>query len=237
MSDHGEGEGCPWAGFDWTRERYEDMIRRVVPGYREQEPLIVEVLREAAPGGGGGPFRILELGAGTGTLSRLVLETFPGAELIAMDVSPVMLGECAGVLAPFGTRARLMEADFATADLGSGYHAVVSRLAIHHLSDGEKRSLFGRVAEALQPGGVFVSSDLIAGETEAETEAMLAEWREHMVSQGDDPAEWTQWLVGEADLPSPARSQVEWLLQAGFDEARTIWRRANFAILRAVKAG
>lgn len=96
MKDHDQGEGCTWIGFDWTRERYEDLIRRVVPGYQAQEPLIVEALREAAPGEGGGPFRILELGAGTGALSYLVLETFPGAELTAMDVSPVMLGECAG---------------------------------------------------------------------------------------------------------------------------------------------
>ncbi len=237
MKDEGPGDGPAWVGFDWTSDRYEDLIRRVVPGYREQESLIAGVLREVMPPRGEGPFRILELGAGTGTLSHLLLETFPDGELTALDVSPVMVEACAGALAPFGSRALVLQADLATAALGSGYHAVVSRLAIHHLEDGEKRSLFGRVAEALLPGGVFVSSDLIAGETEAETEAMLAEWRECMRAQGDDPAEWVQWLAGGDDLPSPARRQIGWLLETGFHDAKVIWHRANFATLRAVKAG
>jgi tRNA (cmo5U34)-methyltransferase len=229
--------GPAWAGFDWTPERYEDLIRRIMPGYGEQEALITEVLREAEPSDGRGPFRILELGAGTGTLSRYLLETFPAGHLTALDISPLMVETCAQVLAPFGSRARVLQSDFAGSELGSGYHAVVSRLAIHHLEDGVKRALFGRVAKALLPGGIFVNSDLIVGETEAETEAMLAEWRDCMRAQGEDPAELAQWLVGEDDLPSPTRALIGWLLEAGFRDARVIWQRADFATLLAVKAG
>jgi tRNA (cmo5U34)-methyltransferase len=225
-----------WAGFDWTSERYEDLIRRIVPGYGEQEVLITGVLREAEPSDGQGPFHILELGAGTGVLSRYILDTFPAGHLTALDISPLMVETCAQVLAPFGSRARVLQTDFAGAELGSGYHAVVSRLAIHHVEDGQKRALFRRVAEALLPGGVFVNSDLIVGETEAETEAMLAEWRDCMRAQGDDPAELAQWLVGEDDAPSPTPGLIEWLLEAGFLDAQVIWQRANFATLLAVKA-
>ena len=217
-------------------ERYEDLVRRVVPDYGEQELLMAGLLGEAMPPTGSGRFRILELGAGTGTLSRFLLETFPRAELTALDVLPVMLDACAKALAPFANRADLRRADFGTAELGSGYHAAVSRLAIHHLRDEDKRSLFERLAEALLPGGVFAMSDLIAGPTEADTEAMLGEWRRYMLARGDDPAEWARWLVGEDDLPSPAQRQVEWLLEAGFADAHIVWQRANFAILRAAKA-
>jgi tRNA (cmo5U34)-methyltransferase len=207
-----------------------------MPGYGEQEALITGVLRQAEPPSGRGPFRILELGAGTGTLSRYLLESFPKGHLTALDISPLMVETCVQVLAPFGSRALVLQTDLADAELGSGYHAVVSRLAIHHLEDGAKRALFGRVIKALLPGGVFVNSDLIAGETEAETEAMLAEWRDCMRAQGDDPVELAQWLVGGDDVPSPTSGLIEWLLEAGFSDARVIWRRANFATLRAVKA-
>lgn len=236
MNDFSPEKGPAWAGFDWTPERYEDLIRRIMPGYGEQEVLIMGVLREAEPPDGQGPFRILELGAGTGTLSRYLLETFPAAHLTALDISPVMVETCAQVLAPFGNRALVLQADLAGAELGSGYHAVVSRLAIHHLEDGGKRALFSRVADALLPGGVFVDSDLIVGETEAETIAMLDEWRDCMRAQGDDPAELAQWLVGEDDVPSPTPRLIEWLLEAGFLDAQVIWQRADFATLRAVKA-
>jgi tRNA (cmo5U34)-methyltransferase len=236
VNDVSPEKGPAWAGFDWTPERYEDLIGRIMPGYGEQEALITGVLREAEPPNGQGPFRILELGAGTGTLSRYLLKTFPRGHLTALDISPLMVETCVQVLAPFGSRALVLQTDFAGTELGSGYHAAVSRLAIHHLEDGAKRALFRRVAKALLPGGVFVNSDLVVGETEAETQAMLAEWRDCMRAQGDDPAELAQWLVGGDDVPSPTSGLIEWLLEAGFFDARVIWQRANFATLRAVKA-
>jgi tRNA (cmo5U34)-methyltransferase len=236
VNDASSEKGPAWAGFDWTPERYEDLIRRIMPGYCEQEALIAGALRDAEPPDGQGPFRILELGAGTGTLSRFLLETFPAGHLTALDISPLMVETCAQVLAPFGSRARAVQTDFADAELGSGYHAVVSRLAIHHLEDGGKRALFRRVAKALLPGCIFVNSDLIAGETEAETGVMLAEWRDCMWAQGDNPGELAKWLVGEDDVPSPTPRLIEWLLEAGFRDARVIWQRASFATLHAVKA-
>ncbi len=236
MSEQDSAGRSPWTGFDWSSERYDELVRLVVPDYAEQELLIAELLREAMPPEGAGRFRILELGAGTGTLSRVLLETFPRADLTALDVSPVMLDACAKALAPFGSRVDLRRADFGTAELDSGYHAAVSRLAIHHLRDEDKRSLLKRLVEALLPGGVFAMSDLIAGSTQADTEDMLAEWREYMLARGDDPAEWARWLVGEDDLPSPAQRQAEWLLEAGFADAHIVWQRANFAIIRAAKA-
>ena len=225
-----------WAGFAWTRERYEDLIGRVVPDYAGQESLIVEAVREVAPEGGLGRFEILELGAGTGGLSRLLLESFPGARLTAVDVSPRMLEVCREVLAPFAERARVLEADFATTSFGRGYHAVVSRLAIHHLDDGGKEALFRKVFAALAPGGVFVDSDMITGGSEEADAALVAEWFAYMTARGDDPDQWAQWLVGEEDHPATVAAQLAWLEAAGFGGVQVIWKRAGFAMFRAFKS-
>ena len=40
------------------------------------------------------PFRALDLGSGPGVLSRLLLDTFPNAQVTAFDISPVMLDVC-----------------------------------------------------------------------------------------------------------------------------------------------
>lgn len=224
-----------WVGFDWTRERYENLIARVVPDYHEQASLIVGAVREAASACGAeeGQVRVLELGAGTGSLARLLLETLPQAQVTAIDVAPAMLATCREVLAPFGDRARVVETDFASAELGAGYLAVVSRLALHHLDDGAKEALIWRVFAALVPGGVFVNSDMIAASDDGEHAAMMAEWREHMTSRGDDPDEWVQWLVGDDDLPATEQAQLGWLRDAGFIGAQVVWKRAGFAMFRA----
>jgi len=148
MSDDRSGEESVWTGFNWTRERYEELIARVTPGYHEQGGLIADLLKPVAARWRQGPFRILDLGTGTGSLSRSLLSAFPEAEVTALDVSAVMLAECRQVLASFGARAQVVEGDFSKQELGSGYRAVVSRLAIHHLRDVEKRALYRRVCRS-----------------------------------------------------------------------------------------
>lgn len=233
MSGPERGPEAAWAAFDWTRERYEDMIARVVPDYHEQASLIAEAVGAIPPDVERGQIRVLELGAGTGGLARVLLQTFPQAHVTAMDVSPVMLTVCREVLAPFIGRARVVEADFATAELGSGYQAVVSRLALHHLDDQTMAELVGRVFEALVPGGVFVNADMITGAGDEESAEMMAEWRRYMTSRGDDPDEWVRWLAGEDDFPATEQAQLARLLDAGFTAARVIWKRAGFAMFRA----
>ena len=252
----GGSDAAAWVGFDWSRERYEDLIGRVIPDYQGQHALIAEAVGSALPAASAAPvavtapvdgaegFNILELGAGTGSLARYLLETYPHATVTALDVSPAMLAECRRALAPFGERARVVEADMATADLGDTgcascvarpYDAVVSRLAIHHLEhEGQERLVRG-VFAALRPGGVFVDSDMIAGEDATESAAMMDDWRRYMRDRGDDPAEWEQWLVGDDDHPAPERVQVGWLRAAGFAPVETIWKVAGFAVFRAVK--
>lgn len=225
-----------WVGFDWSRERYEDFISRVVPEYAAQESLIAGLVRQSAAGCGDEAFAILELGSGTGGLSRFLLKTFPRAHLTALDVSPRMLAVCRETLAPFGRRARVVEADFAAAELGGGYQAVVSRLALHHLDDSGKEALTRRVYAALAPGGVFVNNDMITGGSEEADAALMAEWRDYMTARGDDPDEWVRWLVGEDDHPATEAAQRGWLEAAGFVQVKTVWKRAGFALFRAIRA-
>jgi tRNA (cmo5U34)-methyltransferase len=228
------GEPAVWAGFDWSPERYEDFIRRIVPHYHEQDVMMADAIREVCPTG---ICRILELGAGTGSLARFLLESFPTAHMTAIDVSPAMVAECRRTLAPYGERVRLVEADLTTAVLGTGYQAVLSRLAIHHLDDLHKQDLFQRIFAALLRGGVLVDSDVIAGGSEAESLVMLDQWREYMRMRGDDPVEWEPLLVGEDDLPATERAHTIWLQDAGFTGVRVVWKVGCFAMFTAIKPG
>ncbi|EQD48670.1 Methyltransferase type 12, partial [mine drainage metagenome] len=103
-------------------------------------------------------FHVLELGVGTGTFASLLLRQFPQAELRGIDLSPRMIARARAKL-----RAERHRVDLVAGDLGEfpeeRYDAVVSALAIHHLSDPQKWRLFRRIYRALPRGGFFGDAD------------------------------------------------------------------------------
>ena len=91
---------------------------------------------------------MLDLGAGTGLLSRRIADAHPHAELHLFDAAPAMLEQAREAL---GDRARIHVGDFAGTLPPGPFDAVVSSLAIHHLDNPGKRDLFARVLDALAP--------------------------------------------------------------------------------------
>lgn len=135
-------------------------IRLLLPHYDAMLEAIANCLPATAT-------QVLELGCGTGELSMRVLCRCPVAQLIAVDYSPRMLSYAQAKIeaAGFG-RVTWVEADFGNWAEGepevlpiSKYDACVSSLAIHHLSDATKLSLFRKIHQSLKPGGCFWNAD------------------------------------------------------------------------------
>ena len=87
---------------------------------------------------GTNPTHVLDHGAGTGTLTRLILKTMPRARVTALDPSPPMLARLSAALAPddgervevrTGTAANLLPAD--------RFDAIASQLAFMFVDDPE----------------------------------------------------------------------------------------------------
>jgi len=112
-----------------------------------------------------------DVGAGNGTLGEVLLDAFPRAHVISLDVNPKMIEAGEQRLARFGDRSRFIEFDFggpAWPDDGPGlFDAVVSSRAIHHVSDEQKRIIFGWIYDRLRPGGWLLNYDYIRAPTEA----------------------------------------------------------------------
>ena len=114
--------------FHFDPDTYLTMIRTEVPDYDALQAEITSAARgitATAP-------RVLDLGAGTGSTSRAVLDAHPDAHLVLVDENPGMLAVARELLPPENIEQEVV-ADLSEPLPPGPFDLVVSALAIHHL--------------------------------------------------------------------------------------------------------
>src|SRR5712692_7762422 len=108
-------------------------------------------------------FTFLDLGAGTGGLSRAILDAYPRSTAVLADFSAAMMGAGEREMEPFAGRYRYVEFDLQAGDWPAGVpgsvDAVVTSLCVHHLTDERKQALFGEILQRLVPGNWYLNYD------------------------------------------------------------------------------
>ena len=138
------------ADYDSAVQNEVDPIRT---GYRDVLNWVVQQARISPTS------RVLELGSGTGNLSKLIESC---GELVSVDVSANMEAIAKLKLGHLANR-RFIKADMLEVfaqELGK-FDAVISTYVVHHLTAQEKQRLFQLVFDCLLPGGRAVFGDLM----------------------------------------------------------------------------
>jgi malonyl-CoA O-methyltransferase len=115
---------------------------------------------------------VLELGCGTGLLSRHLVARYPQGRLVLTDVSPDMIAECRRNLSAFDhphVSYEVMDAEEAGGR--TGLDLIVSSMTLHWLSD--PRATLERLSALLAPNGVLLYATL-GPDSFAEWRAVLA---------------------------------------------------------------
>lgn len=238
----------------WEREdevkHFVEKADLVVPKRREQIEFIVQLI----PHERSAPIKVLDLGAGQGTLAEAVLEAFPNSSVVCLDGSAVMMKIGRERLRKYQNRVSfvLEELDNPSwlKSIDGKFDAVVSSLAIHHLSDRRKKALFREIWGMIKDKGALIIADLV------KTELRLLEQRYERVlietirRQAKDIAgiERTYEEVEakhrvyearskDVDKPASLKLQLGWLKQAGFIGVDCFWKYACFAIFGGFKRG
>lgn len=217
--------------FEQRAFDYDGLIPRLIPRYREQHDLILQLI----PFETNAHIKVLDLGAGTGILSALILQAFPQANVLAFDIAEKMLKVCQTNLFAYQERLTLQQGNFAEDNFGNGYDLVVSGLAIHHLDSAGKQTLFKKLFQSMNSGGILLIRDIVTAATPRLTEQYEQLWRQYMKANREDDAAWFQKYL-EEDIPSSVEEQTRWLSEAGFADTACHWRHLNFAIFGGVKA-
>jgi tRNA (cmo5U34)-methyltransferase len=238
----GGGSRTAWQGDELVSEFLRDRPR-LLPLLDVQESLITRVFeRHPRPVG-----RFLDIGAGGGAMSELLLSVAPTAEAVLVDNSEPMLRAAEHRLGDRSGGWRTVRADLrdsAWADaLGPGeYDAAISGLAIHHLPAGRKRELFGELFELLAAGAMFVNLDVVTVEgplagfyDEQIVANATALEQERGGARHEHEIESQMLADADDDQPDSAPDQLTWLRDAGFVDVELHFKWAEIAIFGATK--
>src|SRR5689334_18643548 len=124
--------------FHFDPDTYLAMIREELPDYDTLQSEIARLVRESDAGDAP---RVLDLGGGTGTTSRAVLDARPAAQLVLVDENPDILAVARDLLPTTNVQA-LVVGDLSDPLPAGPFDVVVSALAVHHLDGAEKQALF-----------------------------------------------------------------------------------------------
>jgi len=186
----------------------------------------------------GDAFTFLDLGAGTGSAARGILELYPRSTAILADFSAQMMGEGEAQMQPFAGRFRYVAFDMVTGGwptaIPAVLDAVVSSMCIHHVPDHRKRGLFAEIFERLVPGGWYVNFDSVT----AADPVVEAAWER--ANDRSDPQAASKRLSRTALEQTsfedhvrhmiPLPRQIEYLHLAGFEGIDVYWKQLEDVI-------
>jgi ubiquinone/menaquinone biosynthesis C-methylase UbiE len=144
----------PALRFGWLTPAYDPLFRWVFREDAFRRYLIG--LASIQPG-----MRLLDLGCGTATLTILVKQLHPEADLVGIDGDLNVLAVARAKAAQSGENIRL---DHGMADqlpyADRSFDRVLSSLVFHHLNKGAKQRALQEVYRVLRPGGELIFMDI-----------------------------------------------------------------------------
>jgi tRNA (cmo5U34)-methyltransferase len=215
--------------FNSTADGYDCDRSRLIPGFDAIYRWAIDLIPPTAKD-------IVDLGAGTGLLSKFVRTRFPEARLHLIDISEAMLAKARDRFSA-DTCLTFQVADFSDDLLPQDTDAFVSAMAIHHLADDAKQRLFKNTYIGLKPGGVFINAEQVLGPTPELEDRYKAIWLEQVRLLGASEKQIAEAMFRQqADISASVEDQLAWMRSAGYIEMDCWYKNGRFAVLAGRKA-
>lgn len=183
--------------------------------------------------------RLIDLGAGTGNLSRTIFREYPEIHIDLVDFSENMLKEIDEVLKEFKGKYQKINYDIFELQCDSNiYDGVISSFAIHHGRGKDVyESLYKEIYKWLKNPGVFINCDVVKGDNNFLTELNENAWTDYLNSTGFEDEEIEKIINNyyREDSPISLNNHIHLLSEVGFETVDILWKKLNFAVYIAIK--
>ena len=233
-------------GHEWVdAERVDQYIQRMDEREDAERRPIFEYMARLIGADPDAGLSVLDIGSGYGPVAAVVLDAYPKAHAIGLDISEAMMAVGRERMARFGERFRYVVGDFGPGVLppeaveAGPFDVVVSARAIHHLSAELMARLYADIYKNLRPGGSFFNLDTASPETDAMRDRYRAARRaEH--PEDVRPAA-TAGEPRHTDMFPHHRDatlvrHLEWLKAAGYAAYDCFYKKADRALIGGFKA-
>jgi tRNA (cmo5U34)-methyltransferase len=219
--------------FNKSVDYYDTWIRKALPCYDE----LFSVATECIPFGFEERLDVLDLGAGTGSYSRHILQRYPNARFTLVDVADKMLAIAKKRFAGFEDQFSFITGDYRETWPDRPFDLVVSSLSIHHLEDDEKQRLFKKIWASIKPGGAFINVDQIKAPDEYFHELYGSTWLKQVRQNGASEQQIQASIQRRKDFDkdSTLGDQLNWLKDAGFENADCLYHHYFVGVFLALK--
>jgi tRNA (cmo5U34)-methyltransferase len=232
------GQGEVRAGHWWKEE---DRVKSYVEAndaVADQIAAVFDLITQVLPYDRQAQLRVLDIGTGHGVFAGAILDAFPNASAIGLDISDAMMEEGKQRMARFGDRFRYHVGDFADgslpADLPGPFDVTVSSRAIHHITLDAKRRLFGDILQRTNAGGCFVDLDNMRPK-----DPFLVERYRAVPDPGAAPRqprpEGEARPAGGREHPDAVEDQLAILREVGFAHVDLVWKRLGRSVIAGFK--
>ncbi len=219
--------------FDQSVEYYDNWMKLALPSYNE----IFSVALDLIPFDESDAIEVLDLGAGTGLFSQRVFNKYPRAKFVLYDLAAKMLAIAKERFQGCPNQFEFFVIDYRDFQSTRKYDLVISSLSIHHLTDSEKKNLFGQVYVSLKDGGAFINIDQIKGPTPDVQNLYWTNWLKTVREKGaaEEQIQASIERRTKYDQDALLVDQLRWLSDAGFVNVDCVYKNYFIGVFFAKK--
>jgi ubiquinone/menaquinone biosynthesis C-methylase UbiE len=215
--------------FNFVAQKYDNNRKCFIPCFDDFYIRSVSILKQ------NNFENIVDLGAGTGLLTKVLYEMYPNAHYTLIDVSKDMLQiakERFNGLSNF----TFLEHDYVEDMPVNNCDLICSALSIHHLENKNKEKLYAKIYSKLTKNGCFINLDQFIVKSEKINNLYNTWWYDYINDSEIKNEEKEAWLKRkELDKENTIEETIKLLEKSGFENAECIYNFMKFGVIMGIK--
>lgn len=217
--------------FNYIAGRYDAHRKCFIPCFDDYYTRSVSLLKQYRENFS----TIVDLGAGTGLLTKELYNLYNDAHFVLIDTAKEMLRIAEERFAG------LDNFEFIVQDYVNGIYAgkcdlVCSALSIHHLEREDKANLYRTIYTTLEDNGCFLNLDQFIAGSGVINDLYDRWWYNYIDNSGITAEEKAAWLERKKlDRENTIRETMDMLRAVGFRQVECVYHFMKFGVILAIK--